>query len=138
MTGSGGDSGLACSIAGKACRLQLDDSLDGRLREEGVERLLRARDENRKKENMFQKDAIVRLLRDNDPATVALLKDQLIESGSDGVAALRDLLSLDDAAVRRTCASARENWNRGRLMTKCCSVLTCFRSTATLRRPGGC
>lgn len=48
---------------------------------------------------MFQKDAIVRLLRDNDPATVALLKDQLIESGSDGIAALRDLLSLDDEAV---------------------------------------
>jgi regulator of sirC expression with transglutaminase-like and TPR domain len=48
---------------------------------------------------MFQKDAIVRLLRDNDPATVALLKDQLIESGSDGLAALRDLLSLDDEAV---------------------------------------
>jgi regulator of sirC expression with transglutaminase-like and TPR domain len=60
---------------------------------------LRARGENRKKENMFQKEAIVRLLRDNDPATVALLKDQLIESGSDGIAALRDLLSLDDAAV---------------------------------------
>ena len=71
--------------------------------EEEVERFvargLRARGENRKKGNMFQKDAIVRLLRDNDPATVALLKDQLIESGSDGVAALRDLLSLDDAAV---------------------------------------
>ncbi|HEY1770699.1 MAG TPA: transglutaminase-like domain-containing protein [Chthoniobacterales bacterium] len=48
---------------------------------------------------MFQKDAIVRLLRDNDPATVSLLKEQLIESGSEGVAALRDLLSLDDAAV---------------------------------------
>ena len=48
---------------------------------------------------MFQKDAIVRLLRDNDPATVTLLKEQLIESGSDGVAALRDLLALDDAAV---------------------------------------
>ena len=48
---------------------------------------------------MFQTDAIVRLLRDNDPATVALLKDQLIEFGSDGIAALRDLLSLDDAAV---------------------------------------
>lgn len=48
---------------------------------------------------MFQKDAIVRLLRDNDPATVSLLKEQLIESGSDGIAALRDLLALDDAAV---------------------------------------
>jgi len=48
---------------------------------------------------MFQKDAIVRLLRDNDPATVALLKEQLIDSASDGVAALRDLLALDDEAV---------------------------------------
>lgn len=48
---------------------------------------------------MCQKDAIARLLRDNDPATVSLLKEQLIESGSDGVAALRGLLALDDAAV---------------------------------------
>jgi regulator of sirC expression with transglutaminase-like and TPR domain len=48
---------------------------------------------------MFQKEAIVRLLRDNDPATVSLLKQQLIESGSDGIPALRDLLALDDAAV---------------------------------------
>lgn len=48
---------------------------------------------------MFQKEAIVRLLRDNDPVTVTLLKEQLIESGSEGIAALRDLLALDDAAV---------------------------------------
>ena len=48
---------------------------------------------------MFQKDAIVRLLRDNDPATVSLVKEQLIERGSDGVAALRDLLALDDEGV---------------------------------------
>lgn len=48
---------------------------------------------------MFQKEAIVRLLRDNDPATVSLLKEQLIETGSEGIAALRDLLNLDDAAV---------------------------------------
>ena len=48
---------------------------------------------------MFQKDAIVRLLRDNDPTTVSLVKEQLIERGSDGVAALRDLLALDDEAV---------------------------------------
>ncbi len=48
---------------------------------------------------MFQKDAIVRLLRDNDPATVNLLKAQLIEAGSDEIAALRDLLLLDDEAV---------------------------------------
>jgi regulator of sirC expression with transglutaminase-like and TPR domain len=48
---------------------------------------------------MLQKDAIVRLLRDNDPATVNLLKEQLIESGREGTAELRDLLTLDDAAV---------------------------------------
>jgi regulator of sirC expression with transglutaminase-like and TPR domain len=48
---------------------------------------------------MFQKEAIVRLLRDNDPATVTLLKQQLIDSGTDEIAALRDLLALDDAAV---------------------------------------
>ena len=48
---------------------------------------------------MFQKEAIVRLLRDNDPATVALLKEQLIEAGGDDLAALRDLLALDDEKV---------------------------------------
>lgn len=48
---------------------------------------------------MFQKDAIARLLRDNDPATVSLVKEQLIERGSDGVASLRDLLALDDEGV---------------------------------------
>ena len=48
---------------------------------------------------MFHKEAIVRLLRDNDPATVALLKEQLIDSGSEGAAAFRDLLALDDEAV---------------------------------------
>lgn len=48
---------------------------------------------------MFQKEAIVRLLRDNDPATVNLLKEQLIETGSESIPALRDLLALDDAAV---------------------------------------
>lgn len=48
---------------------------------------------------MFQKEAIVRLLRDNDPETVNLLKEQLIESGTEGVPALRDLLTLDDAGV---------------------------------------
>src|SRR5207253_5211492 len=49
---------------------------------------------------MFQKDAIVRLLRDNDPATVSLLKKQLIENGGESIPALRDLLALDDAAVK--------------------------------------
>ena len=48
---------------------------------------------------MFQKDAIVRLLRDNDPETVQLLKAQLIDSGREGIAALRELLTVDDAAV---------------------------------------
>jgi regulator of sirC expression with transglutaminase-like and TPR domain len=48
---------------------------------------------------MSQRDALIRLLRDNDPATVSLLKEQLIGAGSDGIATLRDLLTLDDEAV---------------------------------------
>jgi len=48
---------------------------------------------------MFQKDAIVHLLRDNDPATVSLLKEQLLEAGREEIAVLRDLLTLDDEAV---------------------------------------
>lgn len=48
---------------------------------------------------MFQKDAIVRLLRDNDPATVSLVKEQLIETGPESVAGLRDLLAVDDPGV---------------------------------------
>ena len=50
---------------------------------------------------MFQKDAIVHLLRDNDPATVSLLKEQLLEAGREEIAVLRDLLTLDDEAVTR-------------------------------------
>ena len=61
--------------------------------------VLREPRRNRKNDFMFQKDAIVRLLRDNDPVTVTLLKEQLIETGSEGIPALRDLLALDDAAV---------------------------------------
>ena len=48
---------------------------------------------------MSQKDALIRLLRDNDPATVSLLKQQLVETGIENVATLRDLLALDDAAI---------------------------------------
>jgi regulator of sirC expression with transglutaminase-like and TPR domain len=48
---------------------------------------------------MSQKDALIRLLRDNDPATVTLLKKQLVDGGLESVTALRDLLALDDAAI---------------------------------------
>ncbi len=48
-----------------------------------------------------QHDAIVRLLRDNDPATVALLKNQLVESGPEIITHLRDLCAIDDATVSR-------------------------------------
>jgi hypothetical protein len=33
---------------------------------------------------MSQRDALIRLLRDNDPATVSLLKEQLIGAGAMG------------------------------------------------------
>ena len=46
-----------------------------------------------------QHEAIVRLLRDNDPDTVLLLKSQLVEGGSDHIGHLRDLAAVDDATV---------------------------------------
>ncbi len=48
-----------------------------------------------------QKDAIVRLLRDDDPSTVRLVKQQLAQGGVDAIADLRDLLLVDDEKVTR-------------------------------------
>jgi regulator of sirC expression with transglutaminase-like and TPR domain len=47
------------------------------------------------------RDAIVRLLRDDDPDTVRLVKEQLALGGEDAMAGLRDLAELDDARVSR-------------------------------------
>ncbi len=47
-----------------------------------------------------QHEAIVRLLRDNDPDTVTLLKNQLVDNGPDIIDDLRDLLAtVDDETV---------------------------------------
>ena len=46
-----------------------------------------------------QHEAIVRLLRDNDPDTVALLKTQLVDGGPDSIVHVRDLAAVDDATV---------------------------------------
>jgi len=46
-----------------------------------------------------QKDAVARLLRDGDPETVRLVKEQLIMGGEDNVNDLEHLATLDDAAV---------------------------------------
>jgi len=46
-----------------------------------------------------QKEALVRLLRDSDPETVRLIKDQLLSAGSEGMADLKDLASVSDPAV---------------------------------------
>ncbi len=48
-----------------------------------------------------QKEAIVRLLRDDDPKTVRLVKQQLAQHGSGGIGDLRDLLLVDDETVTR-------------------------------------
>ena len=48
---------------------------------------------------MFQLDAIARLLRDNDPATVQLVKSQLLQNPADNAPHLRDLLGRADDAV---------------------------------------
>ncbi len=41
----------------------------------------------------------MRLLRDNDPDTVSLLKNQLVDNGPDIIGHLRDLAAVDDATV---------------------------------------
>ena len=46
-----------------------------------------------------QHEAIVRLLRDNDPDTVSLIKNQLVDGGPDLIDDLRDLAAVDDATV---------------------------------------
>ncbi len=48
-----------------------------------------------------QKSAILRLLRDDDPHTVSLVKQQLAGRGADAIPALEDLLSIDDETVTR-------------------------------------
>ncbi len=46
-----------------------------------------------------QRDAIVRLLQDNDPDTVRLVKEQLAQAGDDAVGELRDLSLFSECAV---------------------------------------
>jgi regulator of sirC expression with transglutaminase-like and TPR domain len=46
-----------------------------------------------------QREAIIRLLKDNDPDTVSLTKQQLVQGGSGVIGDLRDLLSIDDQVV---------------------------------------
>ena len=46
-----------------------------------------------------QREAIIRLLKDDDPETVHLTKQQLVEGGTETIPDLRDLLSTDDKQV---------------------------------------
>jgi len=46
-----------------------------------------------------QRDAIVRLLQDNDPDTVRLVKEQLIQAGDDAIIDLRDLAECSERSV---------------------------------------
>ena len=43
-----------------------------------------------------QREAIIRLLRDSDPETVNLTKQQLVQGGAGSIPDLRDLLTVDD------------------------------------------
>jgi regulator of sirC expression with transglutaminase-like and TPR domain len=52
-----------------------------------------------------QQDGLVKLLRDNDPDTVRLVKEQLAECGEEGLGQLYELCRFDDA---RVSAHARE------------------------------
>jgi regulator of sirC expression with transglutaminase-like and TPR domain len=46
-----------------------------------------------------QREAIIRLLKDSDPETVNLTKQQLVQGGAGAIPDLRDLLSTDDQQV---------------------------------------
>jgi regulator of sirC expression with transglutaminase-like and TPR domain len=46
-----------------------------------------------------QRDAIIRLLKDDDPETILLIKEQLVQGGLETIPDLRDLLSIDDERV---------------------------------------
>lgn len=46
-----------------------------------------------------QREAIIRLLKDDDPETVLLTKRQLAQGGAETIGDLRDLLALDDEQV---------------------------------------
>ncbi len=48
-----------------------------------------------------QRDAIVRLLRDDDPETVRMVKEQLALGGEEYIPDLRDLVEMDDEQVSR-------------------------------------
>ena len=48
-----------------------------------------------------QRDAIVRLLQDDDPETVRLVKEQLALAGEEWIPGLRDLAQMDDERVSR-------------------------------------
>ena len=46
-----------------------------------------------------QREAIIRLLKDSDPETVNLTKQQLLQGGANAIPDLRDLLATDDQLV---------------------------------------
>lgn len=46
-----------------------------------------------------QKEALIRLLHDNDPETVRLVKEQLLSSGEETISELNELMQVDDACV---------------------------------------
>ncbi len=46
-----------------------------------------------------QREAIIRLLKDSDPETVNLTKQQLVQGGADSIPDLRDLLTTDNPQV---------------------------------------
>ncbi|MGA7880636.1 MAG: transglutaminase-like domain-containing protein [Terrimicrobiaceae bacterium] len=52
-----------------------------------------------------QRDAIVRLLQDDDPETVRLVKEQLAQGGEELISGLRDLVQMGD---ERVCRHARD------------------------------
>lgn len=73
-----------------------------------------------------QREAIIRLLKDDDPETVYLTKRQLAQGGAETIGDLRDLLSLDDEQVashiREILAEVESRCARQRFERACCQL----------------
>jgi regulator of sirC expression with transglutaminase-like and TPR domain len=73
---------------------------------------------------IHQRDAVLRLLRDEDPSTLALVKSQLVQKGADDLEALRLLLASADrvAAVHlREVVSEIEKRDADRVFADTCA-----------------
>ncbi len=90
-----------------------------------------------------QKDAIVRLLQDNDPETVRLVKEQLASAGLEAIGALTALAEIEDERVSQHVREVLDLIvdREPRTSSRCsaiCSAITTISSARTGCSPARC